>query len=129
MLPSSLNGIPVTLLAPFGADFSLDDGLIQRRTQGERAVPVVDTPHRYIGRMVLGVVIGLAAGLAVGFAWHLARTARTAGAARLVEGRLADALARSAALAAELKAVTETAAVAETASPSPCRSHPAAARA
>ena len=41
--------------------------------------------------MVLGVVIGLAAGLAVGFAWHLARTARTAGAARLAEGRLADA--------------------------------------
>jgi DNA recombination protein RmuC len=78
-------------------------------------VPVVDTPHRYIGRMVLGVVIGLAAGLAVSFAWHLARTARTAGAARLAESRLADAQVRSAALAAELKAVTESAAAAETA--------------
>ena len=65
--------------------------------------------------MVLGVVIGLAAGLAVSFAWHLARTARTAGAVRLAEGRLADAQARSAALAAELKAVSEAAAVAETA--------------
>jgi DNA recombination protein RmuC len=65
--------------------------------------------------MVLGVVIGLAAGLAVGFAWHLARTVRTAGAARLAEGRLADALARSASLAAELKAVSEASAAAETA--------------
>jgi DNA recombination protein RmuC len=78
-------------------------------------VPVVDTPHRYIGRMVLGVVIGLAAGFAVSFAWHMARTARTAGAARLAEGRLADAQARSAALATELRAVSETAAAAETA--------------
>ena len=50
--------------------------------------------------MVLGVVIGLAAGLAIGLAWHLARAARTAGAARLAEGRLADAQAQSAALAA-----------------------------
>jgi DNA recombination protein RmuC len=65
--------------------------------------------------MVLGVVIGLAAGLAAGFAWHLARTVRTAGAARLAEGRLADAQARSASLAAELKAVSEASAAAETA--------------
>lgn len=78
-------------------------------------VPVVDTPHRYIGRMVLGVVIGLAAGLAIGIAWHMARIARTAGAARLAEGRLADAKAVSEALAAELKTATEAAAVAETA--------------
>jgi DNA recombination protein RmuC len=65
--------------------------------------------------MVLGVVIGVAAGLAVGFAWHLARTARTAGAARLAEGRLADAQALSGKLAIELKAASDTAAAAETA--------------
>ncbi len=65
--------------------------------------------------MVLGVVIGLAAGLAIGIAWHMARMARTAGAARLAEGRLADAQGRSRELAAQLQAATEAAAAAETA--------------
>ena len=65
--------------------------------------------------MVLGVVIGLAAGLAIGLAWHLARLARTAGSARLAEGRLTDAQAQSAALAAQLKTASEAAAAAETA--------------
>ena len=65
--------------------------------------------------MVLGVVIGLAAGLAIGLAWHMARLARAAGAARLAEGRLADAQAQSAALAAQLRTASEAAAAAETA--------------
>ncbi len=65
--------------------------------------------------MVFGVVIGLAAGLAIGVAWHMARTARTAGTARLAQGRLADVQARSVALAAELKTASERAAAAETA--------------
>ena len=78
-------------------------------------VPNADTPRRYIGLMVLGLVIGLAAGLAIGLAWHMARLARAAGAARLAEGRLADAQAQSAALAAQLKTVSEAAAAAETA--------------
>lgn len=65
--------------------------------------------------MILGVVIGLVAGLAIGIAWHLSRTARTAGAARLAEGRLADAQARAAALTAELKLLSDTAAATETA--------------
>ncbi len=65
--------------------------------------------------MVLGAVIGLAAGLALGVAWYMVRVARTAGAARLAEGRLADAKAVSESLAAELKAATEAAALAETA--------------
>jgi DNA recombination protein RmuC len=78
-------------------------------------VPDVDTPRRYIGPMVLGVVIGLAAGLAVGVAWHMARTVRTAGAARLAQGRLADAKAASEALADQLRVASEAAATAETA--------------
>ena len=65
--------------------------------------------------MVLGLVIGLAAGLAIGLAWHMARLARAAGTARLLEGRLADALAQSAALAAQLKTVSDAKAAAETA--------------
>ena len=65
--------------------------------------------------MVLGVVIGLAAGLVIGLAWHMARTARTAGAARLANGRLADAKAVAEALAADLKTAAEAAAMAETA--------------
>ena len=65
--------------------------------------------------MVLGVLIGLVAGLAIGVAWHMARLARTAGAARLAEGRLADAQGRSKELAAQLQAVSEAAAAAETA--------------
>jgi DNA recombination protein RmuC len=65
--------------------------------------------------MVLGVVIGLAAGLAIGLAWHMARVARTAGAARLAEGRLADAQAHSAALVAQLRTASEAGQAAETA--------------
>jgi DNA recombination protein RmuC len=65
--------------------------------------------------MVLGVLIGLVAGLAIGVAWHMARLARTAGAGRLAEGRLADAQGRSRELAAQLQTVSEAAAAAETA--------------
>jgi DNA recombination protein RmuC len=65
--------------------------------------------------MVLAAILGLAAGLAVGLAWHLAAVARTAGAARLAEGRLTDAQAQSAALAAQLKSASEAASAAETA--------------
>jgi DNA recombination protein RmuC len=65
--------------------------------------------------MVLGVVIGLAAGLAIGLAWHVTRVARSAGSARLAEGRLADARKQSEALAAQLQTVSDAAAVAETA--------------
>ncbi len=61
--------------------------------------------------MVIGVVIGLAVGLAIGVAWHLVRSARVAGAARLAESRLADAQAVVAEQAAQLKAATEAAAV------------------
>jgi len=64
--------------------------------------------------MVLGVLIGLVAGLAIGVAWHVARTARSAGAARLAAGRLADAQARSDALAAQLQAASDAAAAAKT---------------
>jgi DNA recombination protein RmuC len=78
-------------------------------------VPAADTPRRYIGFMVLGVLIGLVAGLAIGVAWHVTRSARTAGAARLAAGRLADAQARSAALEAQLRTAVETGAAAETA--------------
>ena len=63
--------------------------------------------------MVIGAVLGLAVGLAVGVAWHLARSARVAGAARVAESRLADAQAVAAEQAAELRTVTEAAAVAE----------------
>jgi DNA recombination protein RmuC len=65
--------------------------------------------------MVIGLVLGLAAGLAIGVAWHLARSARVAGAAGLVEGRLADAQALTSQLAAELRTASAAAAVAETA--------------
>jgi DNA recombination protein RmuC len=65
--------------------------------------------------MVLGVVIGLAAGLAIGLAWHMARVARTAGSARLAEGRLADARKQAEALAAQLQTVSDAKAAAESA--------------
>ncbi len=81
MLPPSLNGILVTLPAPFRGDDRrprIGRCVAGARPPGRRqAVPVVDTPHRYIGSMVLGVVIGLVVGLAIGVAWHLARLART----------------------------------------------------
>lgn len=63
--------------------------------------------------MVIGVVLGLAVGLAIGVAWHLVRSARLAGAARIAESRLADAQAAAAEQAAELRSATELAAAAE----------------
>jgi DNA recombination protein RmuC len=65
--------------------------------------------------MVLGVVIGLVAGLAIGVAWYMAHLARSAGSARLAEGRLADARKHAEALAGQLQSVSEAAAAAETA--------------
>jgi len=64
--------------------------------------------------MVIGVVLGLAVGLAIGIAWHLARSARVAGAARLAEGRLADAQTAASEQAAQLRTASEAAAQAET---------------
>ena len=58
--------------------------------------------------MVLGVVLGLAVGLAIGGTWHLVRSARVAGAARLAEGRLADAQAALAEQAVQLRAVSDS---------------------
>src|SRR5580704_16336208 len=115
VLPPSLNGIPNTIPAPFRRDDRRRRALQAPTGQRARVVPVVDTPRRYIGRMVLGVVIGLAAGLVMGLAWHMARLASAAGSARLAEGRLADAQAQSATLAAQLKTASEAAAAAETA--------------
>jgi DNA recombination protein RmuC len=63
--------------------------------------------------MVIGVVLGLAVGLAAGLAWHLVRTARTAGSARVTESRLADAQAAVAEKESQLRAATEAAAQAE----------------
>jgi DNA recombination protein RmuC len=63
--------------------------------------------------MVLGVLIGLVAGLAIGVAWHMTRLTRTAGAARLAEGRLADARMQSDLLASQLQVASEAAATAE----------------
>jgi DNA recombination protein RmuC len=65
--------------------------------------------------MVIGVVLGLALGLGIGVAWHLARGARTAGAARIAESRLADARAAAEGLTAQLRAASDAAAAAETA--------------
>ena len=63
--------------------------------------------------MVIGVVLGLAVGLAIGIAWHLARSARVAGAAHVAESRLADARTAAAEQAAQLRAASESAAQAE----------------
>ncbi len=63
--------------------------------------------------MVIGVVLGLAVGLAIGIAWHLARSARLAGAAHVAESRLADAQTAAAERAAQLRAASESAAQAE----------------
>jgi len=63
--------------------------------------------------MVIGVVLGVAVGLAIGIAWHLARSARVTGAARLAESRLADARAAVAEQTAQLRLATEQAARAE----------------
>jgi DNA recombination protein RmuC len=65
--------------------------------------------------MVIAVVLGLVVGLATGIALHLVRNARTAAAARLAEGRLADAQSAIAAQAVELRAVTDARAATETA--------------
>ena len=78
-------------------------------------VPEVDTPRRYIGLMVLGVVLGLVVGLAIGVAWHLVRSARGRRRRRLAEGRLADAQAALAEQAVQLRAASDAAAAAETA--------------
>jgi len=65
--------------------------------------------------MVIGVVLGLAIGLAIGVAWYLVRSARLVGAARIAESRLADAQAAATEQAAQLRAVSEAAAKADTA--------------
>ena len=65
--------------------------------------------------MALGLGIGLVVGLVIGVVWHLVHTARTAAAARLGAGRLADAQAALEAQAAQLARATEAAAAAETA--------------
>ena len=67
--------------------------------------------------MVFGIVVGLALGLAlgvvVGLLVHLTRGSRTATAARLAEGRLADAQALASEQSARLKEVSDAAAEAE----------------
>jgi DNA recombination protein RmuC len=73
-----------------------------------------DTPRRYIGQVILGVLIGLGVGLVAGVVWHLARGSAGAGALRLAEGRLDDAQTAMASLEAQLRAATDAAAAAET---------------
>jgi DNA recombination protein RmuC len=65
--------------------------------------------------MAFGIVLGLAAGLLVGALLHLLRSARATTAARLAEGRLADAQSRASEQSAQLKEVSDAAAAAETA--------------
>jgi len=65
--------------------------------------------------MVFGIVLGLALGLVVGVVLHLVRSTRTATAARLAQGRLADAQAMASEQAVRLNELTDAAAAAETA--------------
>ncbi len=65
--------------------------------------------------MILGAALGLVVGLALAFATHLARRARLAAALRLAEARLSDAQATVERQQAELAAVANRAAEAETA--------------
>jgi DNA recombination protein RmuC len=76
-------------------------------------IPDGDTPHRYLGLMILGVVLGLLVGLAIGVAAHLVRSAGVTGAARLAEGRLSDAQVALAEQSAQLKHASDAAATAE----------------
>jgi DNA recombination protein RmuC len=77
--------------------------------------PSSDTPHRYAGRVVIGVIIGVVAGLALGMVWHLSRHSIMQSAARTAEARLADAQAVSARLSGQLEVALAAAAAAETA--------------
>jgi DNA recombination protein RmuC len=63
--------------------------------------------------MTLGVVLGVAVGLALGVVFHLIRSARVTGAARLAEGRLADAQALAAERAEQLRAASDALAAAQ----------------
>lgn len=63
--------------------------------------------------VLIGLVIGLLAGIALGAAWHMSRLNRTVGAARLAEGRLADAQDRSRDLEGQLRVANDAAASAE----------------
>jgi DNA recombination protein RmuC len=65
--------------------------------------------------VILGVVIGLVAGLALGLVWHLMRNGDVTTAARMAEGRLADAQTAQAQLATQLQGAQATAVQAETA--------------
>jgi DNA recombination protein RmuC len=77
--------------------------------------PAVDTPHRYCGPVISGVVIGLVVGLALGLAWHLLRHTSVTAQAETAEARLADAQAMVGQLTAQVQAATTAAATAETA--------------
>ncbi len=77
-------------------------------------VPEVETPHRYIGPMVIGLLLGLAVGLIMSVVCLLRSTSATA-AARLAQGRLADAQATVAEQSQQLHTATDAAAAAETA--------------
>jgi DNA recombination protein RmuC len=63
--------------------------------------------------IVVGLVGGLAVGLVAGVLVHLVRSSRTAAAARLAEGRLADAQALASAQAAQLREASDAAAEAD----------------
>jgi DNA recombination protein RmuC len=65
--------------------------------------------------MVIGLLIGLAAGVVIGVVWHLARVARTAGAARLAEARLSDAKLTVAEQSVQIEALAQAAKTAESA--------------
>jgi DNA recombination protein RmuC len=65
--------------------------------------------------MIFGIVVGLVVGLVVGVVVHLVRSTRTATAARLAEGRLADARTLACEQATRIQEVTDAAAAAETA--------------
>jgi DNA recombination protein RmuC len=86
-----------------------------RRPALRHTIPFVVTPRRYGGLMVFGIVLGLALGLVVGVVLHLVRSTRTATAARLAQGRLADAQAMASEQAVRLNELTDAAAAAETA--------------
>ena len=115
MLPPSLNGIRVTLPAPFRGDDPQISGCPGAPRRGSGWSPLLTHPIVTLAAWSSEWSSGsppVSPSASPG-TWRAA--ARTAGAARLAEGRLADAKAVSEALAAELKAATEAAALAETA--------------
>jgi DNA recombination protein RmuC len=77
--------------------------------------PVSDTPHRYAGTVLLGVVVGVAVGLSLGLVWHLFRHAGVTATARTAEARLADAQTALAQITAQFQEVSAAATAAETA--------------